>query len=70
MALLSEDMQKPAAAGPSTDHKHVKVASGRSAFHYVDLCIRAFESGETEVEVSGLGSGTLSIALKLFSTVI
>lgn len=51
-------MAAPAAVVDPQDRNKIKVSSGRSVFFYVDLATR-FLKDQEDVELSGLGYGTL-----------
>lgn len=51
-------MQQPPAPAAALPLRHIKLSASRSAFHYVEVCVSAFQNGETELEISGLGAGS------------
>lgn len=57
----AQAMQQPPPSAAGQQLRQIKLSSSRSAFHYVDACISAFQSGETELEISGLGSGIVRL---------
>lgn len=57
-ARLGGAMQQPPAPAAALPVRHIKLSASRSAFHYVEVCVSAFQNGETELEISGLGAGS------------